>query len=130
MSNCFFRIMFSDTGTIVKINGVVLTNAINNLYYEVQTNQPCLIEASKTVLVAQYFTTINKCDNYSENDYGDPEIIYLLPFNEDINSINIYASPHNSIEEQYINVTLATKDTASFFLDNVQQHGVFKTFFL
>ena len=113
-----YRICVSEPGTIVKVNGVVTALPLQiGFYYEIaSTNLPQLIEADKPILVAQYFTSQGACLNGAP---GDPEVIYLSPVEQNINTVIWNATPNSAITGHYINVVLPNTGTAisSFRLD-------------
>lgn len=118
MPNNFYRVMVSDPSTIVKLNGTPLNGLVNNRYYEFQTDAPAVIEGSKAVMVAQFITTANQCNNKLPNTNGDPEMIFLSPVDQSINQVVLNSTPTYQIQSHYINVVLKTEDIPSFILDN------------
>ncbi len=118
MNNNILRIMVNDTSTIVTDDGVALQNLINKKYYQININKPSIIEADKNIMVAQFITSSDKCNNLS-NTIGDPEMIYLSPVVANINHIVINSPGHSgNITSHYINAIIKTSDTSSFLLDN------------
>jgi gliding motility-associated-like protein len=115
-----YRICVSDPTTVVKVNGVVTALPLQgNFYYELaSTNQPQLIEGDKPILVAQYFTSQGACTNGTP---GDPEVIYLSPVEQNINTVLWNATPFNAITAHFYNVVVPNTGTAisSFTLDGV-----------
>lgn len=115
-----FRVCVSDPTTVVRINGAVTgLPLINGFYYEIpQTNQPQLIEADKSVTVAQYFTSQNQCGN---GNPGDPEVVYLSSVEQNIEKILWNATPNFAISGHYLNVVIPNSGNAitSFRLDGV-----------
>ncbi|MBK8610904.1 MAG: PKD domain-containing protein [Chitinophagaceae bacterium] len=113
-----FRVCVSDPTTVVKINGVVTgLPLIDGFYYQIpQTNQPQLIEADKSITVAQYFTSQSQCGN---GNPGDPEVIYLSSVEQNIDKILWNATPNFLILGHYLNVVIPNGGTAisSFRLD-------------
>lgn len=118
----FFRIAVLDPTTVVKVNGTVLTNLINNFYYQIgQTNVPNVIEADKPIMVAQYITSANQCGNTAIGSDGDPEVIYLSPVEQNIDKVIINSTPNSAITRHYINVVIPNGGTAlsSFKIDGI-----------
>ena len=112
----YFRILVKDPTTVIKLNGVVQSGIINNLYYDLPlSNLPNLIESDKPVLVAQYITTQGACGNGSP---GDPEMIYLSPVEQTIDKVTLNSTQHSNITKHYINVIIKTKSVNSFRIDN------------
>ncbi len=111
-ANNFFRICVSDPSAVVKVNGgPVGVPLINNFYYDLPiTNQPQLIEADKSIIVAQYFTSQGACGNGAQP--GDPEVIYLSPVEQNINKVLWNATPNFGINSHYFNVIIPNGGTA------------------
>lgn len=112
----FFRIAVSDPSTVVKMNGTVLTNLVNNFYYQESTTEVSAIEADKPITVAQYITTQGACSNGSP---GDPEVIYLSPVEQNIDRVILNSTPNYKILEHFINVVIPNGGTgvSSFTID-------------
>lgn len=131
--NNYYRICVTDPTTVVKLNGVVLpaSSLANNFYYQFKnanasgTNPavPNLIEADKPILVAQYCTTQGQDGNPNTNPGGDPEMIYLSPVEQTINSITLYSANKNLILQSYVNVIIKNGGTTSFTLDGNKVSG-------
>ena len=112
-----YRIFFYDTGTIIKQNGVILNNPPAN-YYQVQTDQPSVITSNKAISVAQYLTSAGECSNTSLGSNGDPEMIFLTPVQQDLNTGIVYSTSHYNTTSDYVNIIKRTKDSFSVTLDN------------
>ena len=131
LTNNYFRIAVSDPSTVVKINGVIATGIINNFYYQILTNTPQDITADKPIMVAQYITSTDYnnspiCGN-SNNNNGDPEMIYLSPVEQTIDKITLNSTGFFNINSHYINVVLKTAAINSFTLDGVNKATNFVT---
>jgi len=116
----FFRIAVQDPGTVVKVNGTVLTGLINNFYYQIgQTSMPNVIEADKPIMVVQYITSANECGNTAIAGDGDPEVIYLSPVEQNIDKVIINSTSNSNITRHYLNVVIPNGGTAlsSFKID-------------
>ncbi|ANE53181.1 gliding motility-associated C-terminal domain-containing protein [Flavisolibacter tropicus] len=87
-----YRVMVKDPATVVKRNGVVLTNKINN-WYEFSSNVAEYIEADKPVMMAQYNPYNLSCFN---DTYAAPRMsesmIYLTPLGHGIKKTTFYRS--------------------------------------
>jgi gliding motility-associated-like protein len=79
----FFRVMPKIPGTVVKRNGVQLSNLTKG-YYEFETNTADYIEADEPVQVVQIFPTQGTCGNQGE---GDPEMIFISPIEQGIKKV-------------------------------------------
>ena len=125
LANNFYRVAVSDPTTVVKVDGVRVTNLVNGFYYEFSSNVPKSIVADKPVMVAQYITSTNgssgpACGN-SFSGNGDPEMIYLSPTEQTIDNITLNSTAHYNITLHYINVILKTSAVNSFTLDGTKQ---------
>lgn len=113
----FYRILAPQAINNVRVNGTLLTNKINGLYYEVEGRTPLSIESDEPVLVAQYITSQNSCVNFSPYNFGDPEMIYLSPVEQTINRITINSTPNAFIKIHYINITIDNSSIGSLRID-------------
>lgn len=131
LPNNYFRIAVSDPATVVTVDGVRLTNLINNFYYEITANQPKSIVSDKPVMAAQYITSGNDdvtspCGN-SFNSKGDPEMIYLSPLEQTIDKITLNSTNYYQITSHHINVVIKTSAVNSFTIDGADSAAKFKT---
>ncbi|WP_018614638.1 T9SS C-terminal target domain-containing protein [Segetibacter koreensis] len=126
LSNNYFRIAVSDPTTVVTIDGVRATNLINNFYYEIMANAPKSILSDKPIMVAQYITSADACNNVSDGK-GDPEMIYISPVEQTIDKITLNSTSHYQITSHYINVVIKTSAVNSFTLDGASSPSAFKT---
>ena len=135
--NNFYRICVTDPKTIVKLNGNVLPSSslINGFYYQFLNGNatgsnpatPNLIESDVPVLVAQYCTTQGQEGNPNTSPYGDPEMIYLSPVEQTINSITLYSASKFLILQSYINIIIKNQGVGSFTIDGVSQQSSFQS---
>lgn len=129
MTNNYYRVLVKNSSTTVKVNGTILTNLINKRYYEFESRRPLLITSDNDILVAQYITGAKACGNDNNGIDGDPDMIFLLPYNQNISSGKVIAASHYATTSHYINVVTATTDTAFFQLDGVYSGGSFQPIF-
>ena len=122
LPNNYFRVAVSDPSAVVKWNGTVLTGLAGNFYYQFLTNQPGVIEADQPIMVAQYISSQGCLNNGTP---GDPEMIYLSPVEQTINSVVLNSTPNYAITEHYINVIMKANDVANFVLDGVNRSASF-----
>jgi gliding motility-associated-like protein len=122
-----YRVLVSDPATIVKKNGITLNGLISNKYYEYFNDQATIdvYEADKPIMVAQYMSTHNECNNNGAN--GDPEMIYLSSVQQTIDTISFVSSPlgNTSGRSHYLNVAIPASGVAGFKLDGATQVGAF-----
>lgn len=106
-SNNFFRVIRPDPATNVKVNNQVIpaTAFTRNFYYQFSGNQPCVIEADKAIMVAQYFPTEGCSGN---NSTGDPEMIFLNPVDQNLRAVTLHAMQPNgvNIRQHFLNVVV------------------------
>ncbi len=124
-----YRICVSDPTTSVTVNGIPIgVPLINNFYYDLSTiTTPLFIQADKPIMVAQYLTSTGACGNFTPTgseygaNFGDPEVIYLSPVEQNINRVLWNATPNNKIESHFINVIIPNAGSAlsSFKLDGL-----------
>lgn len=119
-----YRINVSDPATRVWVNNPAhttpLTGLINNLYYEVASNQPQLIESDKPITVTQLLVAAGCAQLHGSKGLGDPEMIILSPVEQAIRKTTVYSAgikTPGSISGHYINVIIPQGGVASFRLD-------------
>lgn len=138
-SNNVYRVMINpdSTSTVVKLNGVTLPGSVpgisptlatltpgapitmsNGRYYEFVSSTPVKIESTIPVMVSQYITNNSKCGN-SFSGTGDPDMIYLSPVEQTIDSIIVSPVPStNNNAFNYLNVYMKTVDVPNFTIRN------------
>jgi len=126
MASNLYRILINKP-TKVYIGGKLLTNLINNSYYEFRVDTPARIYATNPVIAAQFITSQGQCGNTTNGSNGDPEMIYLQS-NVPIGGISIVSPALSNITSHYINVVLRTIAIDSFTLDNNNVRTLFKPF--
>lgn len=127
-----FRIFKSQPDAVVKLNGVVLPNAIftADQYTTLpSTNQPQLIESDMPIMVAQYFPSQGTSGN---SGIGDPEMIYLNPVEQTISSVTLNSmqpAANTNISQHFINAVVKTSPGAinSFKIDGIGYAANFTT---
>ncbi len=118
----YFRIYRPDATSNVNLNGVLIppSNFVNNIY-QFSSNQTNLVEADKSILVAQYFTTAGCSGN---NNPHDPDMIYLNPVEQTVSDVTVNSmqpASNTAITQHFINVVLRNSGTgvSSFTIDGV-----------
>ncbi len=122
----FFRIIKKKPTTFVSVDGVPIPPAsfVNNVYYEFgPTNSPHIIEGNDPIMVAQYTTSQGAYGN--PNTAGDPEMIYLSPVEQTVNSAILNSTPNFQISGHFINAIMKTGSTNTFSIDGVNFGGSF-----
>ena len=129
LKNNYFRVAVSNPATVVSVDGVPLTGLVNGFYYEFAANTPKSITADQPVMVAQYITSTNSANNATctntYNQKGDPEMIYISPIEQTIDTITLYSTGHFNITEHHINIVIKTADKATFTMDGATQTALF-----
>ncbi len=106
LTTSVFRVMVKDPTTVVKRNGVTLTNLFASGYYQFESNTADVITSDKPVLVAQYMT--GACTGL-----GDPEMIYISPLSEAIARTGFYRTSLESISANYLTLIIPAAGVAS-----------------
>lgn len=119
MPNNYYRVIVQDKSKKVYINGQQLLGIKQGRYYDVQTNTVSSIYSDGLILVAQYISTAGQCGNGAglNAETGDPEMIYLTPQGNGINSIWVTAPAKNNLTNHYVNLIIKANDVDSFRLD-------------
>lgn len=120
-----FRIVVQDPATKVTVNKVALSGLINNLYYEISTRTPSLVESDLPISLTQFIVD-GACASTSNFSGGrsDPEMIILSPVQQAINKATVYSASIKSKDAKsnslasYINVLMKKEGVSSFKIDN------------
>ncbi|OQP48899.1 gliding motility-associated C-terminal domain-containing protein [Niastella populi] len=109
----FYRILVKDPATVVRVNGQVLSNPVNN-YYQYQSNTADFIEATRPVLVAEFIPgSSNICD------FGNtaPEMFYIPAIDQGVRKADFYRSNISAFGDNYLTVVIPTNGVASLSID-------------
>ena len=118
----FFRIYRPDVTTIVSLNGAVIPPAsFTNNYFQFSSNLTNLVEADKSILVAQYYSTAG-CSG-TPNPH-DPEMVYLNPVEQTVTDVTVNSmqpAANTAIYQHFINVVVKSAGTgiSSFQIDGI-----------
>ena len=117
------RIMASQNGTIININGTQVATLNAGQFYEQSIINPSSISANLPISVARYL----KCGNCVANPITSPSNIQkmsdpamvIINANEQmyLDTITFYASPNFEIDTNYVQVITRTADVNTIFLD-------------
>lgn len=114
----YYRICVRDPSTVVKRNGVPMTGLIRNFFYEwMDSTGGDYFTADKPIMVSQYTPNKNQCWAFNNNQYGDPEMIYLSPIEQGQKSVLFYTSSKFGIDYVYGNITVPTAGITSLRVD-------------
>lgn len=108
---CVYKVAIKNPGTIVKRNGVVLTGLTGGKYYKFASSTADYIEADNPILVAQFMGGGCVSGN------GDPEMVYLSPIEQAIDSVGFYRNTQQSIDEQFLTLIVPTNGVSSLKID-------------
>jgi gliding motility-associated-like protein len=112
-----YKIVVNDPTTEVKRNGTVLTGLIvPGNYYKFSSNEAQFIEADKPIMVGQFMSGSSTCNPGSS---GDPEMVYLSPIEQAINSVGFYRNTETSIASNFITLIIPTQGVSSLKIDGV-----------
>ncbi|HEX6427564.1 MAG TPA: gliding motility-associated C-terminal domain-containing protein, partial [Niastella sp.] len=109
----FYRILVKDPATVVRVNGLVLGNRINN-YYQYQSNTADYIEATKPVLVAEYIPGSSNVCNYGSTA---PEMFYVPAIDQGIRKAALYRSNISNFGDNYLTVIIPNKGLSTLTID-------------
>jgi PKD repeat protein len=110
----YYRILASEDSTTVIANGK--SYILNAGQFEAFRHSGALyVKGDKPILVAQYLMG-SSCTGYR---IGDPSILLLNSFEQNKDTIIIFNSGFQVIQENYINIILKTKDIPVTQLDRV-----------
>lgn len=108
-----YRILASKDNTILLIDGSYKTTLNAGQFYETgNISKPQYIFANKPISVAQFQVT------QSCGGTGDPSMTILSPVQQTLKDITVYSSAYENITNNYINIVMPIKDTATFTIDN------------
>jgi gliding motility-associated-like protein len=116
--NCVYKVLVKDPTTIVRRNGVQLTNLstnVGNKYYKFLSNTADYITADKPVMMAQFMATSGSSCNPSE---GDPEMIVLSPIEQSSKKVAFYRNDEESINTNFATIIVPTPGLPSMRIDN------------
>src|SRR5690606_30972371 len=114
----------------VKVNGNTIPQAQlkNNLYYEIEGNQPMNIESDKPVNVTQFILAGGCQPAFQGNGgSGDPEMIILSPIQQAITNVTVYSANIKrsgaTTNGNYINVIIKDEGIPSFKIDGIDYNS-------
>ncbi|MBK7433877.1 MAG: IgGFc-binding protein [Chitinophagaceae bacterium] len=113
----YYRIRVRILPTVVKRNGVVMTGSIKNFFMNIWILRAVIITSDKPMMVSQYTPNKNQCWAFNNNQYGDPEMIYLSPIEQGQKSVLFYTSSKFGIDYVYSNITIPTAGLSSLLVD-------------
>ncbi len=110
-----FRILASEDNTVVEVQGSNTRSFTLNRgdWREYQSSEANFIIGTKPILVAQYLVGQN-CNGHQ---YGDPSMVLLNSIEQTRDTVTLFNSSFQAIEENYINVITRTADTDIIIFD-------------
>jgi hypothetical protein len=123
-STCKYKIIVFDPTTVVTKNGVVLSGLTPSGYYEYESNTPDRIVADQPILVAQFMSGGTGC--LGTGGVGDPEMVYLSPLSQGVNSARFFRNTKEQIDVNYLTIVVPTFAVATTTVDgsNVFDHSL------
>lgn len=109
-----FRVFIKQLGTRVFRNGVALSGLQNNSYYEFESMVGENITATGPIMVAQLILSGLGCGSLGA---GDPEMIFLSPIEQAINSVAFYSTNKEAIDKNYLTLVIPDNGLASLRID-------------
>lgn len=110
-----YRVAVKDPATVVKRNGEVMHDLVNNYYYEFFTDGADYIEADQPVMVAQYLPSDGGCG--PPLGAGDPEMVYLSPIEQGIDKVSFYRNSDFDIYMNYLILIIPDEGVKSLVID-------------
>lgn len=117
-----FRIMASQNGTSVSINGGAPSVINAGQYIQQSLNSASFISADQPIMVMQY-SKGGDCDGAN----ADPFIITLSPIEQTLDTITFNAFTSSVISSYFVNIISKTSTKNSVFLDGNAIGGFFST---
>lgn len=118
-----YRVLVKDPATVVTRNNVVLTNLINNRYYQFESNTPDIIQADHPVMVVEYMSSEGSCPNTGGE--GDPDSYILSSAEQAINGFSgFYRNNLSAIDMNYLTLILPDGGMSSLKIDGVPWNAI------
>ncbi|MDD4217112.1 MAG: gliding motility-associated C-terminal domain-containing protein [Bacteroidales bacterium] len=117
-SSATYRIIASENGTVVNINGGANINLNASSFHEVALSTASFIVGNKPISVAQY-SQGTSCDNV----VSDPFMIMLSPVEQTLESVIFQAFNTTAINQFYTNIVCKTPYTGTVTLDGSSVTG-------
>ena len=115
-----YRVAVKDPATVVTVNGVQLTNLVDNFYYQFESSSSDVIEADQPIIVAQIMVSSFGSGCPSISGSGDPSMIYVSPVEQGIKRAGMYRNTRNTITTQYLTLIIPNAGLASLRIDGQQ----------
>ncbi|MDA3615528.1 PKD domain-containing protein [Polluticaenibacter yanchengensis] len=101
-----YKVIIRKAGTVVRRNGVVLTNLANGAYF-FTSNTADLIEANEPIMVAQFMTG----GGCLGGGLGDPEMIIISPIEQGTNKVGFFRNNQENITFNYLTMVVPNGGT-------------------
>lgn len=109
-----YRVFIKQLGTRVYRNGNVVSGLQNNSFYEFDASGAEYITATGPIMVVQMIVSGFGCGSIGD---GDPEMIYLSPVEQAINSVAFYSTNKEAIKKNYLTLIIPDNGLASLRID-------------
>ena len=113
-----FRVLAREDQTdfsVAGANGTANYSLNAGEFVEFNRNQPGFINSNKPIAVAQYMVG-SGCNGY---DLGDPAMLVLNSVEQIRDTVTLFNSSFQNIDENYLNIVTRTADVDHLFLDGV-----------
>lgn len=117
-----YRVLASENGTTISIDGVTKTINRGEFYTTLPINTISLVTADKPVTVAEYALTQYCADSRNRGNNArpsDPDMVILNPLEYSIKDVTMYSALKQNIRDQYLNVFIPNAGVASFVINGV-----------
>lgn len=111
-----FRILASQDGTEVRINGSIVATLNRGKFLEVVLTTASLIEANAPIMLAQYCTSWYFDDELRADLDVDPSMMLIIPTEQFLNQYT-FNSPATGYATHFVNVVVPTAATSTLVLD-------------
>ncbi len=110
-----FRILATEDNTNVQVQGNTTQDYLlqSGEYVEYNSGEANYIEASAPIMVAQF----NIGSFCSGHHLGDPSMVLLNSIEQTLDTVTLFNSSFQNIEENYINIVLKGDDGSNIFID-------------
>lgn len=112
-----FRMLASQNGTVLKINGFKVTTLNFGDYYETVLKNSVQITSTNPILVMQYSNGNDYDPNIASN--GDP-FMMLIPPTEQFMPFYTFSTPGSGFPTNYVSITIPSSGISSLWLDGKQ----------
>lgn len=111
-TQCVYKIIAHDAGTMVSINGTAPVAVPLAGYYQFSSGSACRVESNKPIMLGQFMVGGN-----CTTGLGDPEMIYLSPTERGVTYAGFYRNTKENIEVNYVSLIVPKDGLSSLTID-------------